>query len=115
MFASHSASPIIDLSKMAKFSQLSDYLVCLFYFNMISYAKKGLFYERCSIAQRADELEAYDIIRINSGILVNYEYIFRVMLEEVELLDHTLLPISRARRNYLNDFIREKTKQNTVE
>lgn len=79
--------------------------------NLVYHTKKGLFYERCSIAQRADELEAYDIIRINSGLLVNYEYIFRVMLEEVELLDHTILPISRARRNYLNEFIREKTKQ----
>ena len=76
--------------------------------NLIYHTKKGLFYERCSIAQKATELEEFDIIRINSGILVNYEYIFRIMQEEVELLDHTILPISRARRNYVSEFVKGK-------
>jgi len=79
--------------------------------NLVYHTKKGLFYERCSIAQKAEEMEAYDIIRINSGILVNYEYIFRIMQDEVELLDHTKLPISRARRNYVSDFVRSKAQR----
>ena len=79
--------------------------------NLVYHTKKGLFYERCSIAQKAEEMEAFDIIRINSGILVNYEYIFRIMQDEVELLDHTKLPISRARRNYVSDFVRSKAQR----
>lgn len=79
--------------------------------NLIYHTKKGLFYERSSIAKKADEMEEYDIIRINSGILVNYEYIFRITQDEVELMDHTLLPISRARRNYVSEFIRDKVKK----
>lgn len=79
--------------------------------NLVYHTKKGLFYERCSIAQKALEMEPFDIIRINSGILVNYEYIFRIMQDEVELLDHTRLPISRARKNYVSDFVRSKVQR----
>ena len=61
-----------------------------------------------AVLVKRSELEEFDIIRINSGILVNYEYIFRIMQEEVELLDHTILPISRARRNYVSEFVKGK-------
>lgn len=79
--------------------------------NLIFHTKKGVFYERSSISAKAEEMEAYDMIRINSGILVNYEYIYSVSADEIELIDHTLLPMSRARKNYVTQFIRSKVKQ----
>ena len=78
--------------------------------NLIFHTKKGLFYERSSISEKAKEMEPYDIIRINSGILVNYEYIYSIAADEIELIDHTLLPVSRARKNHVAKFVRSKTE-----
>jgi len=77
--------------------------------NLIYYTKKGEFYERGSIANKEKEFEKYDFIRINSGILVNYEYIFQINGEELELHNHKRLPISRSRKPKLFEYIRSKT------
>lgn len=78
--------------------------------NLVYHTKKGNFYERGSIARKCDELEDYDFIRINSGILVNYDYIFRISSDDVELQDHTILPISRARKAMVTKYIRDKAQ-----
>lgn len=78
--------------------------------NLIYYTKKGEFYERGSVAQKEKEFSEYDFVRINSGILVNYEYIFKIEGDEVELHNHKRLPISRSRKPKLIEFIRSKTK-----
>lgn len=78
--------------------------------NLVYHTKKGIFQERASIAKKSEELKVFDFIRIHSGIIVNYEYIFSVDNEEVELTNHEVLPISRARKAKLMAFIREKNK-----
>lgn len=78
--------------------------------NLVYHTKLGEFQERGSIAKKSEELEAYDFIRINGGIIVNYEYIFKVDSEELELVNHEVLPISRSRKTKLIDFIRSKNK-----
>ncbi|MDF9837810.1 MULTISPECIES: LytTR family DNA-binding domain-containing protein [unclassified Breznakia] len=77
--------------------------------NLIYYTKKGEFYERGSVTKKAHEFEEYDFVRINSGILVNYEYIFKIEGDELELNNHMRLPISRSRKPKLLEFIRKKT------
>lgn len=78
--------------------------------NLVYHTKKGDFQERGSIAKKSIELEPYDFIRIHSGVIVNYEYIFKVDNDEVELINHEILPVSRARKAYLAEFIRSKNK-----
>lgn len=78
--------------------------------NLVYHTKKGCFYERGSIARKSDELIDYDFIRINSGILVNYDYIFKVSSDDIELIDHTVLPISRSRKSMVAKYIREKAQ-----
>ena len=78
--------------------------------NLIYHTKKGEFYERGSMSNKAKEFGVYDFIRINSGILVNYEYIFKIEGDELELHNHERLSISRSRRPKLLEFIRSKTK-----
>lgn len=78
--------------------------------NLVYHTKKGLLYERCSIASKAEEFLPFDFIRIHSGIIVNYEYIYSVGNDELELQDHTILPISRSRKQYVADYMREKVK-----
>lgn len=77
---------------------------------LVYHTSLGNFNERGSIAKKSEELEQYDFIRINSGLIVNYEYIFKVDSDEVELLNHEILPLSRARKSYLIAFIRSKNK-----
>lgn len=77
--------------------------------NLIYHTKKGLFYERCSMSEKEKEMEPYGIIRVNNGILINYEYIFKVTNEEVELIDNTILPISRSRKMYIRNFLQSKS------
>ena len=76
--------------------------------NLVYHTRLGEFSERASIARKSEELEAYDFIRINSGLIVNYEYIFRVDDDELELINHEILAVSRARRTNLINFIRSK-------
>lgn len=76
--------------------------------NLVYHTRMGEFSERGSIAKKSEALEPYDFIRIHSGIIVNYEYIFRVDNDELELINHVILPISRARKSSLTKFIRDK-------
>ena len=76
--------------------------------DLVFHTKKGLFRKRDSIAKLADELKDVDFIRIHSGIIVNYEYIFQIQNDEVELIDHTILPISRSRKSELIRFVQDK-------
>ena len=78
--------------------------------NLVFHTKKGELYQRGSIAKLSQDFEEYDFIRINSGILVNYSYIFRIEDDEVELIDHTILPISRSRKPRLIEYVRKKTE-----
>lgn len=78
--------------------------------NLVYHTKKGEFYERGSIAKKSEEFADYDFVRINSGIIVNFEYIFKIEDEEVELHNHVRLPISRSRKPKLMEYIRRKTK-----
>ncbi len=78
--------------------------------NMVYHTKKGEFYQRGSIAKLAEDFLPYDFVRINSGILVNYEYIFKIEDDEVELHNHVKLPISRSRRPKLLEYIRAKAE-----
>ncbi|OCN06270.1 hypothetical protein A4S06_00715 [Erysipelotrichaceae bacterium MTC7] len=77
--------------------------------NLVYYTKRGEFYERGSMNKKSEEFEPYDFVRVNSGILVNYEYIFRIEGDEVELHNHVRLPISRSRKPKLLRYIRAKT------
>lgn len=77
--------------------------------NLIYYTKKGKFYERGSISQKERAFLDYDFIRVNNGIIVNYEYIFKIDGDELELHTHERLPISRARRPKVLQFVRAKT------
>lgn len=76
--------------------------------NLVYHTKMGNFHERGSIAKKSIELEPYDFIRIHSGIIVNYEYIFKVDNDEVELINHEILPVSRSRKAHLTEYIRSK-------
>ncbi len=76
--------------------------------NLVYHTKLGEFHERGSIAKKSEELQQYDFVRINSGLLVNYEYIFKIDNDELELINHEILPISRARKTKLIEFIRAK-------
>lgn len=77
---------------------------------LVYHTKKGNFYERGTITTKSEELANFDFIRIHSGIIVNYEYIFKIDSEDIELQDHTILPISRARKSSVLKFIRDKNK-----
>lgn len=76
--------------------------------DLLYYTKKGTFKERGSIAKKSEELKKYDFIRINSGIIVNYEYIFQICGDDIELNNHVMLPISRSRKPLVMKFIRDK-------
>lgn len=76
--------------------------------DLVYYTKKGEFRERGSIAKKSEEMQKYDFIRINSGILVNYEYIYQVNGDDVEMNNHVILPISRSRKAYVTQFIKSK-------
>ncbi|NBK97573.1 MAG: response regulator transcription factor [Erysipelotrichia bacterium] len=78
--------------------------------NLVYHTKMGNFVERGSIAKKSEELLQYDFIRIHSGVIVNYEYIFKVDDDQVELINHEILPVSRARKATLTEFIRSKSK-----
>lgn len=50
-----------------------------------------------SMEKLEEELSAQGFIRIHKGILVNYKYISKILVGEVEMTDGTLLPLSRRK------------------
>lgn len=78
--------------------------------NLAYHTKRGVFYERESISNLEKKFKKFDFIRINSGIIVNFEYILKIDFDSVEMQDHEILPISRARRSKLLSFMKEKAE-----
>lgn len=78
--------------------------------NLIYHTTKGDFSRRGNVNVTAQELEEMDFIRIHSGIIVNFEYIYRINGYELELQNREILAISRKRKSEVETFIRKKVK-----
>lgn len=76
---------------------------------LVYHTKKGMFKERGSITSKSEFFSEYDFIRVNGGIIVNYEFIFKIEGDDIEMHDHTILPISRARKAKVLQYIRDKS------
>ncbi len=78
--------------------------------NLIYYTTKGEFTKRGNVTETSMQLEQYDFIRIHSGLIVNFEYIYRIEGYELELHNKKILSISRTRKSSLEAFIRKKVQ-----
>ncbi|MFV0381183.1 MAG: LytTR family DNA-binding domain-containing protein [Breznakia sp.] len=78
--------------------------------NLIYHTKKGNFYERASIGKKVKNFIAADFIQIHRSILVNFEYVFKVDEDYVELHNHEKLPLARSRKKHLTERIRANIK-----
>ncbi len=65
---------------------------------VIFHTKLGEFNKRTNIADVAEELQSYDFIRINKAIIVNFEYIYKIDGDCVELHNKVSLPIAKKRK-----------------
>lgn len=77
--------------------------------DLIYYTRKGVFMERGSIREKEEEFKVYGFIRVNAGTLVNYDYIFKIDGDELEMNNHEHLLISRSRKASLVSFVRKRS------
>lgn len=75
---------------------------------IIFHTKRGDFNERGSLIKKENEFKDYEFIRIHTSFLVNFQYIWKVEENSVELINHTKLPISRVNRAKVSAYFRDK-------
>ncbi len=74
------------------------------------HTKKGVFQKRQTVQNALEKLEPFDFILINAGMIVNFEYIYRINGYDLELTNKETLTISRTKRRKVDEFIRSKVK-----
>ena len=78
---------------------------------LIYHTIRGEFRERKTMVQAEVYFSAYDFIRVHASYLVNVLYIVKIEQDIVELQNHILLPISRARRKDVIDWFHAYVKK----
>lgn len=63
------------------------------------------YHYRDTLTNLTEALEVKGFLRIHKGFLVNQQYIYTVRINEVELLNHELLPIGRTNREWIRSQI----------
>lgn len=78
---------------------------------LIYHTVRGEFRERKTMSEAETYFTPYDFLRIHASYLVNMQYIIRLEQEIVELDNHELLPIARARKKHITNWFHEYVKR----
>lgn len=78
---------------------------------LIYHTKRGEFRERRTMRTAEAYFSSYDFLRIHASYLVNMQHIIRIEQELLELDNHEILPIARARKKHIVKWFHDYVKQ----